>query len=188
MPLSCTVTRQPRRPVRSARRSRSSSRPSRPATRVFGEPTTTAPMRFTSTRPRRARVRSSTGHSPRVRRRIAGSSWPAGLTPENVVDGIERVRPWGVDVATGVEKSPGVKDPTKLKDFINAAKRREPRAVRRRSRTALRLARRRMTAPVSDHESAMSDPGGTGYFGRFGGRFLPEVLVACLRGTRGGVP
>jgi len=37
-----------------------------------------------------------------------------------------------------------------------------------------------MTAPVSDHESAMSDPGGTGYFGRFGGRFLPEVLVpAC---------
>jgi phosphoribosylanthranilate isomerase len=50
-----------------------------------------------------------------------------GLTPQNVADGIERVQPWGVDVATGVESSPGVKDPTKLKDFINAARRASPR-------------------------------------------------------------
>ena len=45
-----------------------------------------------------------------------------GLHPDNVVDAIERVRPWGVDVVTGVEREPGRKDPRKLKAFIDAAK------------------------------------------------------------------
>ncbi len=44
-----------------------------------------------------------------------------GLTPDNVADVIAQVKPWGVDVATGVETSPGVKDLNRVKDFIRAA-------------------------------------------------------------------
>lgn len=49
-----------------------------------------------------------------------------GLTPDNVGEAIARVRPWGVDVATGVESEPGVKDPTLVRRFISAAKAAEP--------------------------------------------------------------
>lgn len=45
-----------------------------------------------------------------------------GLTPENVAMGIETVRPWGVDVASGVEASPGVKDLRKVQRFIRNAR------------------------------------------------------------------
>jgi phosphoribosylanthranilate isomerase len=43
-----------------------------------------------------------------------------GLTAENVEEAIARVRPYAVDVASGVEASPGVKDPTKLDAFFEA--------------------------------------------------------------------
>lgn len=45
-----------------------------------------------------------------------------GLTVENVVEAIRRIQPYGVDVCSGVEARPGIKDHAKLKDFIFAAK------------------------------------------------------------------
>jgi phosphoribosylanthranilate isomerase len=45
-----------------------------------------------------------------------------GLRPENVAEAIQELEPWGVDVASGVEASPGRKDPEKLAAFLQIAK------------------------------------------------------------------
>lgn len=53
----------------------------------------------------------------RVRMVVAG-----GLTPANVSEAVATLKPWGVDVVSGVEALPGRKDPAKVRDFISYAR------------------------------------------------------------------
>ena len=46
-----------------------------------------------------------------------------GLTPENVAEAVRTLRPYAVDVASGVEVSPGVKEKGKIQDFVREARR-----------------------------------------------------------------
>lgn len=45
-----------------------------------------------------------------------------GLTPDNVAEAIRSVRPYAVDVSSGIEERPGIKSPIMMRDFIQAAR------------------------------------------------------------------
>ena len=58
--------------------------------------------------------------------RVIAEKYPVllagGLHPANVARALDEVRPWGVDVASGVEANPGKKDPLLVRDFIRVVK------------------------------------------------------------------
>ena len=88
-----------------------------------------------------------------------------GLTAANVGDAIRAVQPYAVDVASGVEAKPGVKDHKKMEEFI-------------------KVALGSPASPVSPVSSTAwfgrRDPDARGYYGAYGGRFVPETLVAPI--------
>ncbi len=57
------------------------------------------------------------GGPPHTKLIVAG-----GLTPENVAEAIATLRPWGIDVVTGVEAEPGRKDPARVRAFLDRAR------------------------------------------------------------------
>jgi len=67
-------------------------------------------------------------HNWKISRRIRDAIYPkpvilaGGLNPENVKEAIQIVKPYAVDVSTGVESSLGIKDPAKVEAFIKNAK------------------------------------------------------------------
>ena len=91
-----------------------------------------------------------------------------GLTPENVGAAIRSVRPYAVDVASGVESKPGTKDHIRVKEFIDEVRRVE----------------QQLEAPPQDklrHE--LDNPVRdvcTGAFRPYGGRYVPETLMVPL--------
>ena len=120
-----------------------------------------------------------------------------GLTPANVAEAIALSGAAGVDVSSGVESAPGVKDATLIRGFIKASRNAVP---------ALSAGKRReydsadQGVPVNKHfaveetgpaqvqaggqNSLRQGPDERGRFGTFGGRFVAETLMPARAGCR----
>jgi phosphoribosylanthranilate isomerase len=61
-------------------------------------------------------------HLERARRTQGRIMLAGGLSPENVLDAIEAVRPWAVDASSSLEVSPGIKDHDRIRAFVEAAR------------------------------------------------------------------
>jgi len=84
-----------------------------------------------------------------------------GLRPDNVGGAIAHLHPWGVDVASGVESAPGVKDPTKLREFMAAvrtAERAANRAGRREAAPSIQPDDGRHPTADADRRAPTSGP------------------------------
>ena len=133
-----------------------------------------APTPSWSTRRHLGRARCSIGAWPRMRHPSVAIIMAGGLERGNVADAIDKVRPWGVDVSTGVERRPGVKDPILVRDFVRIAKSSAPAEFESSSP--------RWTSHTTGRRTPHGDdrPDARRTFGRFGGRFVPETLIpAC---------
>jgi phosphoribosylanthranilate isomerase len=96
-----------------------------------------------------------------------------GLRPDNVADAVRLVRPWGVDVATGVEASSGRKDPDALALLVTNARRTPPALTS--TSSDLHETRREHTS-ADDHQRTQT--------GSHAGGRRPLVLYGCCTGAR----
>lgn len=85
-----------------------------------------------------------------------------GLSAENVSEAITTVRPFAVDVCSALESAPGIKNPELVRAFMKAVRATAQETV------------------VVPGNNGRSQPDQHGHWGRYGGRYVPETLIAPL--------